>query len=42
MPEDLADVYQVNTGTGNGLVPLDNKPLFEPVLAKISDTIWGH
>ena len=32
--------WYVNIGTGNGLVPLGNKPLPEPVLTKISNAIW--
>ena len=34
--------WYVNIGSGNGLVPTDNKQLPEPVLAKISNVIWGH
>ena len=30
---------EVNIGSGNGLVPSDNKPLSEPMLTKISAAI---
>ena len=30
----------VSTGLGNGLVPLGNKPLFEPILTNIYVAIW--
>ena len=33
MPLDLTD--DVNNGSGNGLVPLGNKPLPEPMLTQI-------
>ena len=33
---------QNSIGSGNGLVPSDNKPLPEPVLTKISNAIWYH
>ena len=41
MPQDLTD-DKLNNGSGNGLVPLGNKPLPEPVLTKISNVIWRH
>ena len=34
MPQDLTD-GGVNIGSGNGLVPLANKPLPEPMLTQI-------
>ena len=34
--------WWVNIGSGNGLVPSGTKPLPEPLLTKISDTIWCH
>ena len=34
--------WSVNIGSGNGLVPSGNKPLPEPILTQISDTIWRH
>ena len=41
MPQDLTD-NKVKIGSGNGLVPSDNKSLPEPVLMKISNAIWRH
>ena len=32
--------WLVNTGLGNGLVPLGNKPLPEPILTQICIVIW--
>ena len=34
------NLWLVNTGSGNGLVPSGNKPLTEQVLTKISNAIW--
>ena len=34
--------WKVNIGAGNGLVPLDNEPLPEPMLTKIYVAIWRH
>ena len=34
--------WQVNIGSGNGLVPSGNKPLPEPMLTQIYVTIWLH
>ena len=34
--------YQVNIGSGNGLVPSGNKPLPEPMLTKVYVAIWHH
>ena len=34
--------WSVNIGSGNGLVPSDNKPLPEPMLTRISVAIWRH
>ena len=31
-----------NIGLGEGLVSSGNKPLFEPMLIKIHDTMWHH
>ena len=33
---------RVNIESDNGLVPLGNKPLSEPVLTNTSDDIWHH
>ena len=33
---------QVNIGSGNGLVPLGNKPLPEPKLTQIIVAVWRH
>ena len=33
--------WSVDIGSGNGLVPLANKPLPEPMLTQISVAIWG-
>ena len=33
---------QVNNGSGNDLVPSDNKPLPEPMLNQIYGAIWHH
>ena len=33
---------EVNTGSGNGLVPSGNKPLPEPMWSKFYDAIWCH
>ena len=35
-------LWSVNIGSGNGLVPSGNKPLPEPMLTKLSNTIWRH
>ena len=35
-------LWQVNIGSGNGLVPSGNKPLPEPMLTQISVDIWHH
>ena len=32
----------VNTYSGNGLMPSGTKPLPEPMLTQIYDTIWCH
>ena len=32
----------VNIGSGNGWVPLDNKPIREPMLTKIYDAKWRN
>ena len=32
----------VNNGSGNGLVPSSNKPLYEPMFTQISGAIWRH
>ena len=40
IPLDLTD--DVNIGSGNGLVPLGNKPLPEPMLAQIYVAKWRH
>ena len=32
--------WQVNIGSGNGLVPSGNKPLPEPMLTQIYVAIW--
>ena len=34
--------WSVNIGSGNGLVPLGNKPLPEPMLTQIYVAIWHH
>ena len=34
--------WQVNIGSGNSLMSSGNKPLPEPVLAKISNAVWRH
>ena len=34
--------WEVNIGSGNGLLPDGTKPLPEPVLTKISNAIWRH
>ena len=34
--------WYVNSGSGNGLVPSDNKPLPEPMLRQIYVAIWRH
>ena len=34
--------WQINIGSGNGLVPSGNKPLPEPLLIQIYITIWCH
>ena len=34
--------WEVNIGLGYGLVPSGNKPLPEPMLAQVPDTIWHH
>ena len=34
--------WLVNIGAGDGLVPLGNKPLSEPMLTQISVAIWRH
>ena len=34
--------WQVNTGSGNGLVPSGNKPLLESVLTQIYIVVWCH
>ena len=34
--------WWVNTGSGNGLVPSDTKPLPEPMMTQIFVTIWHH
>ena len=36
------DWWQVNIGSGNGLVPSGKKPLPEPMLTQISVAIWRH
>ena len=41
MPLDLTD-DKVKIGSGNGLVPLGNKPLPEPMLIQINVTKWRH
>ena len=33
---------QAKIGPGNGLVPLGNKPLHEPMWTKAHDGIWHH
>ena len=38
MPQDFAN--DVNIGSGNGMVPSDNKPLPEPMLTQIYVAIW--
>ena len=40
MSQDFAD--DVNIGSGNGMVPSDNKPLPEPMLTQIYVAIWHH
>ena len=35
----MTDLYGINTGSGNGLVPSGNKPLPEPTLTKFYDAI---
>ena len=42
MLHDLTDDIKVNIDSGEGLVPSGNKPLSEPILTKISDTIWRY
>ena len=34
--------WDVNIGSGNGLVPSGNKPLPDPVLTKTLVAIWRH
>ena len=34
--------WEVNIGSGSGLVPSGNKPLPEPVLTKIPNAIWRN
>ena len=34
--------WEVNIGTGNGLVPSGNKPLHIPMLTEIYVVIWRH
>ena len=34
--------WQVNTGSGNGLVLSDNKPSCEPMLTQMYSAIWNH
>ena len=36
------DLTDVNIGSGNGLVPLGNKPFPEPMLTQIYVAIWHH
>ena len=40
MPQDNNDDTVI--GSGNGLVPSDNKPLPEVMFTKIYITIWCH
>ena len=42
MPQYLSDEKPTYIGSGNGLVPSDNKPLPEPMLTKICGAIWCH
>ena len=39
MAQNLPE-WQVNIGSGNGLVPLGNKPLPEPMLTQKRAAIW--
>ena len=32
----------INIGSSDGFVPSGKKPLPEPVLTKIDDTLWRH
>ena len=40
--KDPLSHWQVNTGSGNGLVPSCNKPLPEPMLTQTCVAIWRH
>ena len=42
MNVDQAYWWYVNICSGNGLVPLGNRPLPEPMLTKINDAAWRH
>ena len=34
--------WWVNTGSNNGLMPSDNKPLPEPTLTQVCISLWRH